>query len=110
MCEAQPYVIECLGVILSAWFSYSIAHFGPKVEPQLAWAITVTLASLYQPNIRYLASSVAAAVLTRMTKIATGHPSATAGAMSALLITLLVLAILNTKGEWVYDVTHDPYR
>ena len=196
-------VIECLGVILSAWFSYSIAHFGPKVEPQLAWAITVTLASLYQPNmveattvgaitgmsshrhpevvpdygwmalvaifasalwlaarhwkiaegnggrygtvafiatnivvvvimipagivpwkrfsaglghwhsmvrigltLRYLASSVAAAVLTRMTKIATGHPSATAGAMSALLITLLVLAILNTKGEWVYDVT-----
>ena len=56
-------------------------------------------------TLRYLASSVAAAVLTRMTKIATGHPSATAGAMSALLITLLVLAILNTKGEWVYDVT-----
>ena len=40
--EMLPYVIECLGVILSAWFSFSIAHFGPKVEPQLAWAITAS--------------------------------------------------------------------
>ena len=48
--EMLPYVIESLGVILSAWFSFSIAHFGPKVEPQLAWAITASLASLYQPN------------------------------------------------------------
>ena len=40
--EMLPYVIESLGVILSAWFSFSIAHFGPKVEPQLAWAITAS--------------------------------------------------------------------
>ena len=64
-----PYVIESLGVILSAWFSFSIAHFGP------------------------------------MSKIATGHPSATAGAMSALLLTLLVEVILNSDSHWVYDVT-----
>ena len=54
---------------------------------------------------RYLASTIAAAVLTRMTKIATGHPSATAGAMSALLLTLLVEIILNSDANWAYDVT-----
>ena len=40
-----------------------------------------------------------------MTKIATGHPSATAGAMSALLLTLLVEVILNSDAHWAYDVT-----
>ena len=54
---------------------------------------------------RYLAATIAAAVLTRMSKIATGHPSATAGAMSALLLTLLVEVILNSDSHWVYDVT-----
>ena len=52
-----------------------------------------------------IASTIAAAVLTRMTKIATGHPSATAGAMSALLLTLLVEVILNSDANWAYDVT-----
>ena len=52
-----------------------------------------------------IAATIAAAVLTRMSKIATGHPSATAGAMSALLLTLLVEVILNSDSHWVYDVT-----
>ena len=28
-CLFCAQIIECLGVILSAWFSFSIAHFGP---------------------------------------------------------------------------------
>ena len=29
--------MEIVAVVLSAWFSFAIAHFGPKVETQLSW-------------------------------------------------------------------------
>ena len=45
-----PHLMEMVAVVLSAWFSFAIAHFGPKVETQLSWTLVTVLASLYRPS------------------------------------------------------------
>ena len=56
--------------------------------------------------LRYLAAIPTAAFLTRLTKISTGHASATAGAASAMLLILIIQVIGDgvTK-NYLFDVT-----
>jgi hypothetical protein len=88
-------------VVVVIMIPADVVPWGRFAQGMGHWSSMVRLGMVF----RYLASTIAAAVLTRMTKIATGHPSATAGAMSALLLTLLVEIILNSDANWAYDVT-----
>jgi len=50
MGRVMPHVLEGLAIIGACYYSYGLAHYGPQVQPQLAWTIVVVLFSLSTPN------------------------------------------------------------